>query len=331
VPLSGLMGEDCPPIDAAEYARRLRSILDALPTGVVLAEAPSGRIVYGNGAIGTMFGRPENLFNGESTPLHEDGSRVERHEYPLARVIAGEERPELECSYHRRDGSTLWVKIIGVALRNREGEVGGVALSVTDIDALKASQMQYVRMKRELHHRVNNALAMIQSITNLSARTRADAATFNEIFSGRVRLMSRAQVLLGRNSWEHIPLRELLATAIDGSGGQIALSGENAFLRSEVALALALAIHELKTNAERFGALSKPGGAVRLGWSSFGNPADHKLRLEWRESGGPMVSEPGRFGLGLNLLTKILPPQIGGPVDVKFEPSGLEAAFVVGA
>lgn len=334
MPLSGLMSDEGPPIDVAEYARRLRSILDALPTGILLAEAPSGRIVYGNCAIermlgpGMCFSKDKHSFD-EWVAFHEDGSKVQSQEYPLARVLAGEQRAELECRYCRGDGALLWVRASGVALRDKQGDVNGVVVSVTDIDALKAAQLQYVRMNRELHHRVNNALAMIQSITNLSARMPADAATFNEIFSGRVRLMSRAQVLLGRNSWEQIPLLELLTTAIDDDMGRITLSGENAFLRSEVALALALAIHELKTNAERFGALSRPGGVVELNCSVAGEPAEHKLRIDWKESGGPEVHEPGRFGLGLNLLVKILPPQIGGPVDIKFEPSGLEATIVV--
>lgn len=336
MPLSGLLNDESPPIEVVEHARRLRSILDALPTGVILAEAPSGKIVYGNCAIEKMLGHRAYLSKDKDSydewvAFHEDGSKVKGQEYPLARVLAGEERPELECRYCRGDGSLLWIKISGVALRNQKGEVSGAVVSITDIDAIKAAQLEYFRMNRELHHRVNNALAMIQSITNLSARIPANATTFHEIFSGRVRLMSRAQVLLGKNSWEQIPLLELVITAIDDDMSRIALSGKSAFLRSEVAMALALAIHELKTNAERFGALSKPGGAVKLEWSAIGDASDHKLRIEWKESGGPQVSEPGRFGLGLNLLVKILPPQIGGPVDIKFEPSGLEATFVVGA
>ncbi|HXY58193.1 MAG TPA: HWE histidine kinase domain-containing protein [Methylocystis sp.] len=332
MPLSALLHPDGPPIGVAEYSRRLKSILEALPTGVVLAEAPNGRIVYGNSAIERMLGHPviyskDKHSYEEWVAFHENGDQLKSDEYPLARVLAGEERPELECRCRRADGSLLWVKVAGVPLRNEAGDVAGAIASITDIDALKAAQMQYFHMSRELHHRVNNALAMILSIANLSARTLRDPATFNETFSGRVCLLGRTQVLLCRSSWEQIPLLEVLATAVDHDLSRVALRGAAAAVPSEVALALALAVHELKINAERFGALSVPEGSVDLRWSCD----EHGLRIDWEERGGPVVHEPTRCGLGLNLLQNILPPQIGGQVQVEFAPQGVRACFVLKA
>jgi len=332
VPLSAFVHPEGPPICVAEYARRLKSILEALPTGVVLAEAPSGRIVYGNSAIEKMFGHPviyskDKESYEEWVSFHENGDQVKSAEYPLARVLAGEESPVMDCRYRRADGSLLWIRINGAPLHNEAGKLAGAVVAVTDIDALKAAQTQYFHMSRELHHRVNNALAMILSITNLSARTPSDSGTFNETFSGRVCLLGRTQILLCQNSWDQIPLLEVLATAVDHDLSRIALCGAPAAVQSEVALALALAIHELKINAERFGALSVPEGSVSLRWTS----KERELRIEWQERGGPIVHEPTRCGLGLNLLQKILPPQIGGPVRVEFARQGVCASFVLKA
>ena len=166
MPLSGFEGMFTEPIEAPEHARRLKMVLNCLPVGVLLAAAPEGRIVFGNQMLETMLGHPVRYSKdaesyGEWSAFHEDGREVEAQEYPLARVLHGEASPTLECRYMRGDGSSLWIKIDGGPLYDKEGKISGAVVCVTDIEAVKQAQTRERQMHMELHHRMNNALTMI--------------------------------------------------------------------------------------------------------------------------------------------------------------------------
>ncbi len=336
MPLSGFEGMFTEPIEAPEHARRLRMVLDTLPVGILLAAAPEGRIVFGNQMMETLLGHPIHYSKDmgsydEWIAFHEDGRQVEAHEYPLARVLRGERSPVMECRYRRGDGSFLWIKINGGPLYDKEGKLAGAVVCVTEIETVKQAQARERHMHMELHHRMNNALTMIQSITNLSARYPSAEQDFRAAFAGRVGLLSRTQVLLSKSSWATIPMNELVATALPETLGysQIEASGCDLSMRSDVALALGLALHELKTNSLKFGALTESRGHVGLHWRPIEGATDNQHLVQWRETGGPATSPPQRCGLGLELLRNILPMQIGGPVALEFEPRGLTASLVV--
>ncbi len=324
------------PADPASYAKRLRLILDALPTGIILAEAPSGQIIEGNQSIETILRHPV-LYSPNTeayrdwVAFHEDGRRVQGHEYPLARALAGTEtHPELECRYLRPDGTFIWIKVIGSALCDDSGKVIGAVVSVTDIDDLKRAEEQQRLMNLELHHRVNNALTMVQAIANLSARAANDVDSFRISFSGRVHSLSRTQLLLSKNSWDQIALGDLVDSELElkQNKERFSLSGKPVSLRSQVALAFGLALHELKSNAEKFGALSCAGGVVKLSWYCEGVGNRRKLFMDWREVGGPPAVEPASGGLGLYLLRSALAQQLEGSIDLDFAQDGLRARIV---
>jgi PAS domain S-box-containing protein len=336
MPLSGFEGMFTEPIEAPEHARRLKLVLNCLPVGVLLAAAPEGRIVFGNEMIETMLGHPVRYSKdassyGEWIAFHEDGKQVEAREYPLARVLRGEQNPTMECRYRRGDGSSLWIKIDGGPLYDKEGKLAGAVVCVTDIEAVKQAQARERLMHMELHHRMNNALTMIRSITNLSARYPSAAQDFCEAFSGRVALLSRTQVMLSKSSWSTIPMDELVATALPETLGhsQIEASGCELCMRSDVALALGLALHELKTNSTKFGALGQPQGHVAIHWRPIEGVTANQHLVEWKETGGPATSPPKRCGLGFELLQNILPMQLGGPTELNFGPDGLSASIIV--
>lgn len=336
MPLSGFEGMFMEPIEAPEHARRLKMVLNCLPVGVLLAAAPKGRIVFGNQMLETMLGHPVRYSKdaesyGEWIAFHEDGKKVEAQEYPLARVLRGEASATLECRYMRGDGSSLWIKINGGPLYDKEGKVSGAVVCVTDIEADKQAQTRERLMHMELHHRMNNALTIIRSITNLSARYPSDAGDFCEAFSGRVGLLSRTQVILSKNSWSTVPIDELIATALPDAlaDRRIEVSGCELSMRSDVALALGLALHELKTNSVKFGALGQSRGHVALHWRPIEGAAGNQHVLEWEETGGPATTPPKTLGLGMELLQNILPMQLGGPTKLNFGPGGFSASIVV--
>ena len=312
---------------------RLRTIIDTVPVGLVLAEA-DGRIVEGNAAVARMLRhdvpRPAGIDSlAEWVAFHEDGRQVAGRDYPLAQVLSGaRDKAELECNYRRGDGSMLWIKIVAAPLRGKNGEVAGAVVGVLDIDDMKTAQARQRLMNRELHHRVKNTLATVQGIANLTARSAMNIDAFRQTFAGRIISLSRTHTLLVENAWGFIPLTELLRQETDpyqaGGVARISLDGSEVMLPSDVALALGMAFHELSTNALKYGALSTPDGRIGIEWR-VETPVDGSfLVLRWTESGGPAVLAPVRTGFGSQLLTGILARQLKGEVDVKYAPGGLE-------
>ena len=144
-------------------------------------------------------------------------------------------------------------------------------------------------------------------------------------------LLSRTQVILSKNSWSTVPIDELIATALPDAlaDRRIEVSGCELSMRSDVALALGLALHELKTNSVKFGALGQSRGHVALHWRPIEGAAGNQHVLEWEETGGPATTPPKTLGLGMELLQNILPMQLGGPTKLNFGPGGFSASIVV--
>jgi PAS domain S-box-containing protein len=315
------------------FNNQLRAIMDALPVGVLVAEAPSGRILEGNSALEAIRRGPVIYSEGVAgyrhwTAFHESGEAVLEREYPLARALAGEERPVLECRHQRGDGSWGWINIVGAPIRNEAGDIIAAIVAVTDIDEIKTVEEQRRAMNLELHHRVNNALAMIQGIANITARAATDISCFRNSFSDRIQCLSRISTLLVSKSWDATPMNALVATALESaapaSRERIFTTGDEVELRSEVALALGMALHELFSNAERHGALLTPDGKVSIDWRVTDRER-RRLQIDWKESGAPPVEPPQRDGVGQYLIKSVLARQFGGDADICFEADGLRA------
>lgn len=311
----------------------LRAIIDAMPVGVLVAEAPSGRILEGNRAVETILGHPviysEDVGAYERRPAaHENGAPLSSGEFPLARALAGEERPTLECRYQRGDGEWIWINIVGAPIRNERNEVIGAIAAITDIDDIKTAEERGRQMNLELHHRVNNALAMIQGIANITARSATSFECFRSNFNDRIHCLSRISTLLVKKSWTSTPMRELVAAALEcdlsALRDRISLSGPDVDLRSEVALALGMALHELASNARRYGALSTDAGHVTIDWRVAACNA-RCLTLIWEERGGPAVARTQPAGIGQFLMKNVFARQFGGDIELVFEQEGVRA------
>ncbi|WP_442755255.1 HWE histidine kinase domain-containing protein [Methylocystis sp. JAN1] len=314
---------------------QLRAIIDALPVGVLLAEAPSGRILEGNSALEAIRRGPVIYSEGVESythwvAVHENGEPVQKEEYPLTRALAGEEKPVLECRLQRGDGSWGWISITGAPIRNEHGAIIAAIVAITDIDEIKSAEEHRRLMNLELHHRVNNSLAMIQGIANITARTATDFSCFRNSFSDRIQCLSRISTLLVKKSWAQTPMKELVTAALAcdtaARRDRIETAGDEIELRSEVALALGMALHELLSNAEQHGALSTEDGKVFVNWR-VADSEGRKLQIDWREQGGPPVASPQRAGVGQYLMKTVLTRQFCGDIDIAFEPEGVHAVI----
>ncbi len=336
----------------AELAERsvttLSDLAAAAPGALWIAEV-SGRGVYISPGIGALLGvAPEAVLPEAGRWLGrvhpDDRASVAGRFETLRRGEAAEVAYRVLPPDEGGGGATCrpaarWVSDFGFPIRDREGRVRRVAGFARPIVGGAGEEGLRRLLLAELNHRVRNALASVQSVAASTARTAADPRSFWEAFAGRLRAMARAHdVVAGRGWTEGADLRALLeaelapylhATGPDGPRAE--LEGPPVRLGPAAALALALALHELATNAARHGALSIAAGRVRVRWATTGearmiSPAAPRLRLDWVEEGGPPpASRPLRRGFGTRLLESALPSQLGGVVSLRFEQSGLHA------
>lgn len=204
----------------------------------------------------------------------------------------------------------------------------GVVADVTD---RRLAEERQTLLIRELHHRVKNTLATVQAIVGSTARTATDIESFYEAFVGRIKSLAHTHSVLTEATWQTASLTGLLVNELrpyaevaeaGGEDGRIVLQGPAIDLPSEIAVPVGMAIHELTTNAAKYGALSNRVGRVTVAWAlEEGGPAG-TLRLTWRESGGPPVQPPRRQGFGSRLLHRVLITQVQAEVLTDYSPDG---------
>lgn len=185
-------------------------------------------------------------------------------------------------------------------------------------------------LTRELNHRVKNTLANVLSIIALTRRRSKSLDNFADSLDGRIRALSATHDLLTQSDWGTTPIRDLIVAEMapyaKNNDNILHLDGPAVELAPSDALSLGLAIHELATNAAKYGALSQSGGSVHISWAKL---SDELARLEWRERGGPTVSQERVCGFGTNLIEKIVAHELRNPVELHFHPSGVECNLTV--
>ena len=185
-------------------------------------------------------------------------------------------------------------------------------------------------LTRELNHRVKNTLANVLSIATLTRRRATSLDEYADGLDGRIRALSATHDLLTQSEWGTTPIaavaRAELAPYADGVEGAVVTSGPNVELAPNDALSLGLALHELATNASKYGALSRPGGTVSITWETT---EDGLARIEWIESGGPSVPRERSRGFGTDLIEKIVAHELRHPVNLVFAPEGVRCTLLV--
>ena len=306
--------------DALRQAQQMESLVEHLPMGAALAD-PSGRIIASNAEFRTLM--PGGMIpSADAVAAHEwlpDGRRAVREDYPGARALRGEVVLNQECLRRDAAGGDRWFRVSGVPMRGEDGDIAAALVVVVDVDEEKRASERQDLLTRELDHRAKNVLAVVQAALRL---TRADdMAGFVRAIEGRVAALARAQTLLARDRWAGADLRALLrgelAAFLDGgSGPRTELHGPVVALPPGAAQPLAMAIHELATNAVKYGALSAPDGRLSIGWQ-VEDKGSRTLRLRWEETGGPPTAgPPARRGFGSRVLERTLRDQLGGAASM---------------
>ena len=212
--------------------------------------------------------------------------------------------------------------------RDETGAVAGLFGVCTETTALilghrqrEAAEEQRLLLVNELNHRVKNTLAVVQGIARQTFRDTDDVRPALEAFEARLAALSRAHNLLTDASWKAADLRDIVRDQLALADARVQASGPSVLLAPQVAVSLALALHELCVNATKYGALSNDTGRVEISWRVESEPPTLKLR--WEEVGGPIVQPPGRRGFGSRMIERALAAELGGEVRVRYLPAGV--------
>ncbi|NEU13793.1 PAS domain S-box protein [Methylobacterium sp. BTF04] len=229
-----------------------------------------------------------------------------------------------------RDGVVRWLRCEGVPRSDDTGTFLGYTGCNVDVTDAKRAEEHLLLLIHELNHRVKNTLATVQSIAGQSLRRLegGEAAAARAAFEARLLALARVHDVLTRESWDGAELGTVVADAIaplnstDGHPSRFVVSGPALRLPPRLALSIAMALHELGTNAVKYGALSQEGGTVTIAWGVEREP-DITLSLIWTESGGPRVEPPTRTGFGSRLIERSLARELDGEVQLLYAPTGV--------
>jgi PAS domain S-box-containing protein len=319
-----------------ERERRFRELLDALPAAVYTTDV-AGRITYYNDAAATLWGHRPPLGSSEwcgSWKLFwPDGTPLPHDQCPMA-VALKEDRAVrgMEAAAERPDGTRVPFIPYPTPIHDETGKLVGAVNMLVDITDRKRAEEQQALLVRELHHRVKNTLATVQAIMGSTARAVSNIEDFKTALFGRIQSLAKTHLLLADEE-RAVGFADILRSELDafddGSDSRITLRGPEATLTSQLALSLGMAIHELTTNAAKYGALSVYGGKVKVTWSVAIDSSRRTLTFDWMETGGPAVAKPTRQGFGSRLLEFVLPGQIQAKTRIEYAPAGVSVHCTV--
>ena len=201
-----------------------------------------------------------------------------------------------------------------------------------DVTARKRADEQQRTLNAELDHRVKNVLATVSAIITQTSKAGISLADFVAGFDGRIKSLARTHELLSHNHWQEVSLADVVRREIAPyAAGNATIQGPGVTLKAAAAQAVATVLHELATNAAKYGAFSRPSGRLFVGWCWLDNGSHGRLAVQWQESGGPAVSTPSQTGFGASVIREVIPFELGGAVFLAFARGGLQCRLEIPA
>lgn len=325
-------------IDAVRRAERplnrgrpdLRLLLESSADGVYCIDR-DGLTTLCNASFLKMLGfaREEDVIGKD---LHEiihharaNGSPCQKEDCPIYRAVhSGRHMHVPDELLFRADGTSFSVEYWALPIV-RDGEIQGAVCTFIDLTERKRAEARQQLLNRELAHRVKNTLAMVQAIVAQSLRNAATPKEAMQVINERLFALGKAHNILTQTQWGTAPIMDVVEGAIavhNTASRRIHVSGPMIDLGAKAALAITMAMHELCTNAVKYGALSTETGKVLIEWSVTGGAANAMFRLTWRECGGPPVAPPTRKGFGSRLIAEAIGADLKGRARLDFPEEG---------
>lgn len=310
---------------AHEYADRLAAIVEFSDDAIISMDTEGVIQTFNRGAE-RLFGYDAEEVTGKLINVLIPEDRQDEEPAILARIRLGEHVDHYETVRVKKDGSLMDISLTVSPLRNSRGEVIGASKIARDVTERRREEERRRLLVNELNHRVKNTLATVQSLAAQTFRSKGDSASYRH-FENRLVALARAHDLLTQESWEGADIRSILLGSISAvcaePNRRFNISGPSFRLRPKLALGLSMALHELATNAAKYGALSVDDGKVDVSWKIERQDAGDVLELHWSESGGPVVETPSQTGFGSRLLERALARELGARAKLEFRSEGV--------
>jgi PAS domain S-box-containing protein len=312
--------------DLAQAESRLRLALQAAQLGSWSLDLATERLTATDGCK-VNFGRSVSdtfTYADIKQAVHPDDRDRRNEALRIALEETGEYRVEYRILTPR--GAERWLSVRGQVFHRADGTpllLVGVSQDITD---RRRAEEHRALLANELSHRVKNMLATLQAIVSQTLRNAASLDQAGETLSARIQSMNAANDLLINEQWESADISDLIKRALapfrSDEAERFRVAGPSVRLPPRIAVGLGLALHELATNAAKYGALSVADGHVDISWSVDGSKPD-RLHFCWQEVGGPPVTKPARIGFGSKLIQRVLASEIDGTVDLDYRPEGV--------
>ena len=317
--------------------QRLEAVLEAAPIGISFTNDPSCECLTVNPAQLRQYGgKPGDNLSAEAADEHafgrqirywKDGRQLRPEELPLQRAVAENRVIEsFEVDVELPDGRRWTAESSAAPIRGRNGEVVAGVVVVADITHRKRAEEHIKLLMAETNHRAKNLLSVVQGIARLTAPA-ADPETFADRLSQRLRALAINQELLVQTNWHGVDFKDLARSQLEPFKGRAAtrvqLKGPHVLVSAAAAQAIGMALHELATNAAKYGALSQPEGRLDLKWELTGSGPERQFRIRWCERGGPSVRQPKRRGFGHKVIVDMVEFALGGDVRLAYKEEGV--------
>ncbi len=307
---------------ADEVKRWLAAIIESSDDAII-SKNLNGIITSWNRGAERLFGYRAEEVVGQPVTVLIPEDRQDEEPRILERLRRGERVDHFETIRRRKDGSLVEISLTISPVRDAQDMIVGASKIARDITERRRAERLQQTLVHELNHRVKNILATVQAIARQTFRSGPLDSRARETFEARLHALSRAHDLLTRENWDGAEMAAVVAQVLAPYQRQrFEIEGPQLRLPPRVALALTLALHELATNAAKYGALSVPSGRVAITWAVRPGDPPH-LALRWQEHGGPLVSPPAQKGFGSRLIERSLALELAGEVHVTYEPSGV--------
>ena len=311
-------------LELRETSSRLNAVLSNASVSLFLMDE-NQHCLYMNPAAEALTGYRFEETRGR--PLHDvihhtrpDGSPFPHEDCPIGRALPGQSKEEGEEVFVHKDGSFYPVAFTASPILQDGSRMVGTIVEVRSIAAEKEAEQRRRLLVNELNQRVKNTLAVVQGIAAQTLRSEADPETARRALEGRLMALSGAHDILTRESWEGADLAQLVVDTVRPfAQDRLEAAGPPVRLNPKAAVSFALALHELASNALKYGALSTASGRVSATWSL----QHDRLSFRWEERDGPPVEAPRRTGFGSRLIERSLASEFGGEARILYGPQGV--------
>jgi PAS domain S-box-containing protein len=298
---------------------RLAAIVESSDDAII-SKTLGGIITSWNKSAERLFGYTAEEAIGQSILMLIPEDRHDEEPGIIARISAGQRIDHYETQRRRKDGTLIDLSLTVSPVKNDKGEVVGASKIARDITDQKRAEQQRELLLNEIKHRVKNTLGTVQAIASQTFRQAPREE--RDIFGARIRALASAHDLLTHQDWEKVEMADVAERALrpfrEVEKDRFETGGPALSLLPSKALLLAMALHELSTNAVKYGALSTPDGKVHLDWQTEGP----RLILTWRETGGPAIAPPTQRGFGTTLIERAFKGE-QGQAHFDYRPEGL--------